>query len=41
MWILVAEDDLPMGELLRQGLEEANHSVALTRDGVEAFSSAQ
>jgi two-component system response regulator MprA len=29
-----------MGELLRKGLEERNHSVALARDGCEAFSAA-
>lgn len=41
MWILVVEDDIPMGELLRQGLEEANHSVALARDGVEGLHAAR
>ena len=41
MWILVVEDDVPMGELLRQGLEEANHSVSLARDGNEAWSTAR
>lgn len=41
MWILVVEDDIPMGELLRQGLGEANHSVALARDGVEGLHAAR
>lgn len=41
MWILVVEDDIPMGELLRQGLEESNHSVALARDGVEGWHAAR
>ena len=41
MWILVVEDDIPMGELLRQGLEEANHSVALARDGLEGLHAAR
>jgi len=37
----VVEDDIPMGELLRQGLEEANHSVALARDGAEGLDAAR
>ena len=41
MWILVVEDDVPMGDLLRQGLEESNHSVALARDGVEGWHAAR
>jgi DNA-binding response OmpR family regulator len=41
VWILVVEDDIPMGELLRQGLGEANHSVALARDGVEGLHAAR
>jgi two-component system response regulator MprA len=40
MWILVAEDEPSMGELLRKGLEEHNHKVALARDGQEAYSAA-
>jgi DNA-binding response OmpR family regulator len=40
MWILVAEDEPSMGELLRKGLEEQNHKVALARDGLEAYSAA-
>ncbi len=38
MWILVVEDEPAMGAMLRQGLEEANHTVTLTRDGAEALS---
>src|SRR5882762_12001292 len=30
-----------MGELLRQGLEEANHTVTLTRDGHEGLHAAE
>ena len=41
MWILVAEDEHSMAGLLRQGLEEANHSVTLARDGLEALHAAQ
>jgi two-component system response regulator MprA len=40
MWVLVAEDEPSMGELLRQGLEEENHTVTLARDGAEALSAA-
>jgi DNA-binding response OmpR family regulator len=41
VWILVVEDDIPMGELLRQGLEESNHSVALVPDGLEGLHAAR
>ena len=41
MWILVVEDEISMGELLRQGLEEANHSVTLARDGLEGLHAAR
>ena len=37
MWILVAEDEPSMGDLLMQGLEEQNHTVTLARDGEEAL----
>jgi DNA-binding response OmpR family regulator len=37
MWILVAEDETSMGDLLRQGLTEQNHTVTLARDGEEAL----
>ncbi len=40
MWILVVEDEPSMANLLRQGLEEHNHTVALARDGVEALAAA-
>lgn len=40
MWILIAEDELAMRELLRKGLEEQNHRVAVACDGEEAFSAA-
>jgi two-component system response regulator MprA len=37
MWILVAEDEPSMGDLLLQGLEEQNQTVTLARDGEEAL----
>ncbi|HZS56899.1 MAG TPA: response regulator transcription factor [Bryobacteraceae bacterium] len=40
MWVLVAEDEPAMGDLLRRGLEEQNHRVALAVDGEEALSAA-
>ena len=33
----MAEDETSMGDLLRQGLEEQNHTVTLARDGEEAL----
>ena len=41
MWILVAEDELTMANLLRQGLEENNHTVAVARNGEAAFAAAE
>lgn len=41
VWILVVEDEPAMAASLRQGLEEANHSVALARDGVEGLNAAE
>ena len=41
MWILVVEDETSMAEVLRQGLEEANHTVTVTHDGVEGLDAAQ
>jgi DNA-binding response OmpR family regulator len=41
MWILVVEDEPAMREVLRQGLEEQNHTVTLARDGEEAVSAAE
>jgi two-component system response regulator MprA len=41
VWILVVEDEPAMAESLRQGLEEANHSVTLARNGLEGLHAAQ
>lgn len=41
MWILVVEDDPAMANLLRQGLEENNHTVAVARNGQEALGAAE
>jgi DNA-binding response OmpR family regulator len=41
VWILVVEDQTSMGEVLRQGLEEANHRVTLARDGNEGLEAAR
>jgi DNA-binding response OmpR family regulator len=41
LWILVAEDDIALGQLLRQGLEEQNHSVVLVLGGLEARTAAR
>ena len=41
MWVLVVEDEPSMGELLRQGLEEANHTVTLAADGIEGLAAAE
>lgn len=41
MWILVVEDDPAMVALLKQGLEENNHTVAIARDGREALAAAE
>ena len=41
MWVLVVEDEQSMGELLRQGLEEENHTVTLARDGLEGMAAAE
>jgi two-component system copper resistance phosphate regulon response regulator CusR len=40
MWILVVEDELPMARMLRQGLEEQNHTVTVAADGAEAIEAA-
>ncbi len=37
MWILIAEDESSMGDLLTQGLQEQNHTVTLARNGEEAL----
>ncbi len=41
MWVLVVEDEPSMAELLRQGLEEANHTATIARDGMEALAAAE
>ncbi|MBN9662209.1 MAG: response regulator transcription factor [Acidobacteria bacterium] len=41
MWILVVEDEKSMSGLLRQGLEEANHSVTVARDGLEGLAAVE
>lgn len=40
MWILIAEDELAMANALRRGLEEQNHTVTVTSDGLEAIAAA-
>ncbi|HVW07842.1 MAG TPA: response regulator transcription factor [Bryobacteraceae bacterium] len=40
MWILIAEDELPMANALRRGLEEQNHTVTVANDGTEAIAAA-
>jgi DNA-binding response OmpR family regulator len=37
----VIEDEPSMGQLLRQGLEEENHTVTLARDGLEGLHAAE
>src|SRR5438552_18956173 len=37
MRILIIEDEQKMARLLKKGLEEENHSVVLTHDGVEGL----
>jgi DNA-binding response OmpR family regulator len=41
VWVLVVEDDRSMGELLRQGLEEENHTVAVAHNGLEGLHAAR
>jgi two-component system response regulator MprA len=41
VWILVVEDEPSMADLLRQSLEESNHSVTLARDGFEGLEAAR
>jgi DNA-binding response OmpR family regulator len=41
VWLLVIEDEESMGELLRRGLEEENHTVILARDGIEGLHAAE
>jgi two-component system OmpR family response regulator len=37
MWVLVIEDEASMGDLLSQALREDNHTVTLTRDGMDGL----
>jgi DNA-binding response OmpR family regulator len=37
MWVLVIEDEVSMGDLLLQALREDNHTVTLTRDGMDGL----
>jgi DNA-binding response OmpR family regulator len=41
VWILVVEDETSISDLLRQGLEEDNHSVTLAHDGLEGIHAAE
>jgi DNA-binding response OmpR family regulator len=41
VWLLVIEDEASMGDLLRRGLEEENHTVTLARDGPEGLHTAE
>jgi two-component system, OmpR family, response regulator len=41
MWVLVIEDEQSMGDLLRAGLEEENHTVTVARDGLEGLRAAE
>jgi DNA-binding response OmpR family regulator len=41
VWVLVIEDEPAMGDLLRRGLEEENHTVTLARDGLEGLHAAE
>ncbi len=41
VWILVVEDEPAMADLLCQGLEEANHTVTVARDGAEGLHAAE
>ncbi len=40
MWVLVVEDERSMADLLKQGLEEANHTVTLAHDGLDGLAAA-
>ncbi|HXJ43800.1 MAG TPA: response regulator transcription factor [Bryobacteraceae bacterium] len=37
MWVLVVEDEPAMAQMLRQGLEEENHTVTIAGDGSEGL----
>jgi DNA-binding response OmpR family regulator len=40
VWVLVVEDERSMADLLKQGLEEANHTVTLAHDGLDGLAAA-
>jgi two-component system response regulator MprA len=40
VWVLVVEDERSMANLLKQGLEEANHTVTLAHDGLDGLAAA-
>ena len=41
MWILIVEDERRMAELLRKGLEEEGHRVALAFNGLDGLEAAR
>ena len=41
MRVLIAEDEKRMAELLKKGLEEENHTVAVAGDGLEGIHAAE
>jgi two-component system response regulator MprA len=41
VWLLVVEDERSMGEVLRQGLAEDNHTVTLVCDGLAGLHAAE
>lgn len=41
VWILVVEDEPAMRDVLRQGLEEENHTVTVAADGMEGIHAAE
>ena len=41
MWILVVEDEPAMRDVLRQGLEEENHTVTVAANGMEGIHAAE
>jgi DNA-binding response OmpR family regulator len=41
MWILVVEDEAPMAQILRKGLENQNHTIRIAVNGAEALEAAR
>jgi DNA-binding response OmpR family regulator len=41
VWILVVEDEPAMRDVLRQGLEEENHTVTVAANGIEGLDAAE